>query len=87
MRHAPRNALIPIVTVAALNIGGIIDGLIVTERIFENRGMGEFSLTAYQNGDFPQLMPYMVLVVLGVVLANLLADVLYAVLDPRIRLD
>ena len=87
VRHALRNALIPIVTVAALNIGGIIGGLIVTERIFENRGMGDFFLTAYQNGDFPQLMPYMVFVVLGVVLANLLADVLYAVLDPRIRLD
>lgn len=87
VRHALRNALIPIVTVAAINIGGIIGGLIVTERIFENRGMGDFFLTAYQNGDFPQLMPYMIFVVLGVVLANLMADVLYAVLDPRIRLD
>jgi peptide/nickel transport system permease protein len=86
VRHALRNALIPIVTVAALNIGSIIGGLIVTERIFENRGMGDFFLTAYSNGDFPQLMPYMIFVVLGVVLANLLADVLYAVLDPRIRL-
>ena len=87
VRHALRNALIPIVTVAAINIGGIIGGLIVTERIFENKGMGDFFLTAYSNGDFPQLMPYMILVVLGVVLANLLADVLYAALDPRIRLE
>jgi ABC-type dipeptide/oligopeptide/nickel transport system permease component len=87
VRHALRNALIPIVTVAALNIGSIIGGLIVTERIFENRGMGDFFLTAYSNGDFPQLMPYMIFVVPGVVLANLLADVLYAALDPRIRLD
>jgi peptide/nickel transport system permease protein len=87
VRHALRNALIPIVTVAAINIGSIIGGLIITERIFENKGMGDFFLTAYQNGDFPQLMPWMVFVVLGVVLANLLADVLYAVLDPRIRLD
>jgi peptide/nickel transport system permease protein len=87
VRHALRNALIPIVTVAAIDIGGIIGGLIITERIFENRGMGDFFLTAYQNGDFPQLMPWMVFVVIGVILANLLADVLYAVLDPRIRLD
>lgn len=87
VRHALRNALIPIVTVAAINIGGIIGGLIVTERIFENKGMGDFFLTAYSNGDFPQLMPYMIFVVLGVVLANLLADVLYAGLDPRIRLE
>ncbi len=87
VRHALRNALIPIVTVAAIDIGVIMGGLIITERIFENNGMGDFFLTAYENGDFPQLMPWMVFVVLGVILANLLADVLYAVLDPRIRLD
>ena len=86
VRHALRNALIPIVTVAAIDIGAIIGGLIITERIFQNKGMGDFFLTAYTNGDFPQLMPWMVFVVLGVILANLLADVLYAVLDPRIRL-
>ena len=87
VRHALRNALIPIVTVAAIDIGGIIGGLIITERIFENNGMGDFFLTAYEQGDFPQLMPWMVFVIVGVILANLLADVLYAVLDPRIRLD
>jgi peptide/nickel transport system permease protein len=87
VRHALRNALIPIVTVAAIDIGAIIGGLIITERIFENNGMGDYFLTAYDNGDFPQLMPWMFFVVLGVILANLLADVLYAVLDPRIRLD
>jgi len=87
VRHALRNALIPIVTVAAIDIGAIIGGLIITERIFQNKGMGDYFLTAYTNGDFPQLMPWMVFIVLGVILANLLADVLYAVLDPRIRLD
>jgi peptide/nickel transport system permease protein len=87
VRHALRNALIPIVTVAAIDIGGIIGGLIITERIFENKGMGDFFLSAYEQGDFPQLMPWMVFVIVGVILANLLADVLYAVLDPRIRLD
>ena len=63
VRHALRNALIPIVTVAAIDIGAIIGGLIITERIFENPGMGDFFLTAYENGDFPQLMPWMVIVV------------------------
>jgi peptide/nickel transport system permease protein len=87
VRHALRNALIPIVTVGAIDIGAIIGGLIITERIFENKGMGDFFLTAYENGDFPQLMPWMVFVVIGVLLANLIADILYAVLDPRIRLD
>ena len=82
-----RNALIPIVTVAAIDIGAIIGGLIITERIFEYQGMGDFFLTAFENGDFPQLMPWMVIVVISVILFNLLADVSYAVLDPRIRLD
>ena len=72
---------------AAINIGGIIGGLIITDPSSRTEGMGDFFLTAYSNGDFPQLMPYMVIVVLGVVFANLLADVLYAALDPRIRLD
>jgi peptide/nickel transport system permease protein len=87
IKHALRNALIPIVTFAAIDVGAIIGGLIVTERIFRTSGMGDFFLTAYENGDFPQLMPWTVFVVLGVILANLVADTLYAVLDPRIRLD
>ena len=66
VRHALRNALIPIVTVAALDIGAIIGGLIITEHIFEYQGMGDYFLTAFDNGDFPQLMPWMVLVVLSV---------------------
>jgi len=85
IRHSLRNSLIPIVTVAAIDIGAIIGGLIVTERIFQTQGMGDYFLTAYENGDFPQLMPWTVFVVLGVILATLFADALYAVLDPRIR--
>ena len=87
VRHALRNALIPIVTVAALDIGTIVGGLIVTERIFEYKGMGDFLITALDNGDFPQLMPWLVIITFSVVLFNLLADVSYAWLDPRIRLD
>jgi peptide/nickel transport system permease protein len=87
VKHGLRNALIPIITVAAIDIGAIIGGLIITERIFEYRGMGDFFLTALSNGDFPQLMPWLVIVVISVILFNLLADVSYAVLDPRIRLE
>ena len=53
VHHALRNALIPIVTLAALDIGAIVGGLIITERIFEYPGMGDFFLTAVGNGDFP----------------------------------
>ena len=87
VRHALRNALIPIVTVAAIDIGAILGGLIITERIFSYPGLGDFFLGAYENGDFPQLMPWMFFFTLVVILFNLLADVSYAWLDPRIRLD
>ena len=87
VKHALRNALIPIVTVAAIDFGAIVGGLIITERVFAYPGMGNFFLTAFENGDFPQLMPWMVIVCISVIAFNLLADVLYAWLDPRIRLD
>jgi len=87
VNHTMRNALIPVVTIAALDIGAIVGGLIITERIFQYPGMGNYFLTAFENGDFPQLMPWMVFVVIAVIMFNLLADVLYAWLDPRIRLD
>ena len=87
VKHGLRNALIPIVTVAAIEIGALIGGLIITERIFEYKGMGDFFLTALTNGDFPQLMPWLIIVVISVILFNLLADVSYATLDPRIRLE
>jgi peptide/nickel transport system permease protein len=87
VKHAMRNAMLPIVTLAAIEFGALFGGLIITERIFSYPGMGDFFLTAYENGDFPELMPWMVIVVVTVILFNLLADLSYAVLDPRIRLD
>ena len=87
VNHAMRNAMLPIVTLAAIDFGLLFGGLIITENIFEYPGMGKYFLTAYSNGDFPQLMPWMVIVVLAVILFNLLADLSYAFLDPRIRLD
>jgi len=86
IHHALRNAMIPVVTVAAIDFGAIVGGLIITERIFEYRGTGDFLITALGNGDFPQIMPLMFVIVSSVILFNLLADVAYAWLDPRIRL-
>jgi peptide/nickel transport system permease protein len=85
--HALRNAFIPIVTLVAIDIGAIVGGLIITERIFEYKGMGDFFLTALGNGDFPQLMPWVAIVVISIIAFNLFADLGYAWLDPRIRLD
>lgn len=87
VRHALRNALIPVTTLAALELGGLAAGLIITENIFSYPGMGVYFLRATSNGDFPQLMPWMVVVVVFVIAFNLLADLSYAWLDPRIRLD
>jgi len=84
--HGLRNALIPVVTVSALDIGAIVGGLIITENIFSYPGMGRYFLEAFAQGDFPLLMPWMVIVTLSVLLFNLVADIMYAVLDPRIRL-
>jgi peptide/nickel transport system permease protein len=87
VKHALRNALIPIVTLAALDMGLIVGGLIISEGVFEYPGMGKYFLTASGNGDFPELMPWMVVITGSVILFNLLADLAYAWLDPRIRLD
>ena len=87
VRHALRNALIPVVTIAAIDVGAILGGLIITENVFSYPGMGVFFLEAYGEGDFPQLMPWMVFIIVAVILFNLLADLSYAFLDPRIRLD
>ena len=87
IRHGVRNALIPVVTIAALDVGAIIGGLIISENIFAYPGMGLYFLDSFNNGDFPLLMPWMVLVVASTLMFNLVADVSYAFLDPRIRLD
>jgi peptide/nickel transport system permease protein len=87
VRHALRNALIPVTTLAFLEIGGVVGGLIITEFVFAYPGMGKYFIDAFGNGDFPLLMPWMAIIVASVIIFNLLADVIYAVLDPRIRLD
>lgn len=86
-RHGLRNALIPVVTIAALDVGAIVGGLIITENVFSYPGMGKYFLSAFGEGDFPLLMPWMVIIVASTLFFNLLADVSYAWLDPRIRLE
>lgn len=87
MKHALRNALIPLVTVMSLDIGALFGGLIITERIFAISGMGRLFLDALIQGDVYVLEAWMVIVAVTIIGFNLLADVLYGVLDPRIRLS
>jgi peptide/nickel transport system permease protein len=84
-RHALRNALIPLITVVALAFGGIFGGAFVTESIFAWPGLGLRFLNAIGGRDYPVLLALLMLASTGVVVFNLIADVLYGVADPRIR--
>ena len=87
MRHVFRNALIPIVTIAALNFGGLLGGAIVTETVFSLDGMGYYFVQKLQAVDLYAVMGWLVVTSLTIILFNLIADVLYGYLDPRIRYD
>jgi peptide/nickel transport system permease protein len=86
MRHALRNALIPVTTVVTLDFGAVIGGAVVTERVFGWKGMGTLLITGVQQFDVNVVQAWLLVTAVMVVLFNLLADVIYAYLDPRIRL-
>ncbi len=85
-RHAVRNSLAPFITVVALDAAILVGGLVVTEQIFAIPGMGRLFLQSLVAGDVFVLLPWMIVVAIAVVLCNLLADIGYALLDPRVRL-
>lgn len=85
VNHGMRNALIPITTQAAIDLGGIAGGLIATEAIFQWPGMGALFVRAMSDGDYAIALPWVMLTMAFVILFNLVADIVYAVLDPRIR--
>jgi peptide/nickel transport system permease protein len=87
MRHVFRNALIPVVTVAALNFGALLGGAIVTETVFTLDGMGFFFIQSLNNLDLYAVMAYLLITAILVVVFNLIADILYGFLDPRIRYE
>jgi peptide/nickel transport system permease protein len=82
--HALRNSLIPVVTLLALGIPQIFQGAIITEQIFRVNGLGQLLITAIQNGDLPTVQTLTFIFAILIVVFNLVADVLYALLDPRI---
>jgi peptide/nickel transport system permease protein len=85
IHHGMRNALIPLTTQAAIDFGALAGGLIVTEQIFQWPGMGRLFIQAMTDGDYAIALPWVMLTMALVIVFNLVADVLYAVLDPRIR--
>ncbi len=84
-RHALRNALIPLVTVIGLEIGGLLGGAVITETIFAWPGVGTLAVTAINSRDYPIVQGVVLMATVIFVLVNLLVDIVYGLLDPRIR--
>jgi len=86
LRHALRNALIPVVTILGLQFGALLAGSVITETIFSWPGVGLLLIESIQARDFPVVQGTVLLIALTYVLVNLLTDVVYTLVDPRIRL-
>jgi len=84
-RHALKNALLPIITVMGLQFGGLLGGAVMTETVFAWPGVGTMILDAILKKDFPVVLAGVVIVAMGFIVVNLLLDLLYTVLDPRLR--
>ena len=87
MLHVLRNSMIPVVTVIALGVPAVFGGAIITEQIFKVNGIGQLLITAIQANDLPMVQTLTFIFAILIVVFNLIADVLYGVLDPRIRYD
>ena len=85
-KHALRNAMIPIITILAMQLPGLFGGAILTEQVFAWPGIGRVAIEAINGRDYPLLMGFEVLLAILTLLGNLIADVTYALVDPRIRL-
>jgi peptide/nickel transport system permease protein len=84
-RHILRNAMLPIVTVIGLLTGGLLSGAVLTETVFAFSGIGAFLYEAISNRDYPVLMGFIMIIAVFYVLVNLLVDVSYSLIDPRVR--
>jgi peptide/nickel transport system permease protein len=85
LKHALGNALIPVITIIGVQLGNLLAGTIIVETVFSRRGMGRLAVTAVLDKDYPLIQGVVLVSALGYVLTNLLVDLSYAALDPRIR--
>lgn len=86
-KHAIRNVMIPVVTVIGLDLASFIDGAYLTEYVFNIPGMGRYGLVSLLNRDLPVMLPLVIYTAVLFIIANLLVDMLYAAIDPRIRYE
>ena len=84
-RHALKNSMLPVITMMTLQLSSMLSGAVVTESVFAIPGIGRLATDAIQNRDMPLLQGTILFTTILVMLGNLLADLLYTVLDPRIR--
>jgi len=87
VKHAARNALIPLITIVVFEIPSIFGGAIITETIFNYPGMGRLFIQALAVDDWPIVMAYLFISAILVVIATLVGDILYTIIDPRIRFE
>lgn len=85
LRHILRNALIPVITILGLRIGWVLGGAVTVEIVFGRPGLGQLLITALFRRDYPVVQGAMLLLAMGIILGTLLADILYAFTDPRVR--
>ncbi len=86
-RHALRNALIPLATILAPTLTGLVNGAVITETVWSWPGLGRLFVTANFQRDYPVILAGFVIGAIGVIVGNLSSDILYGVIDPRVRLD
>jgi peptide/nickel transport system permease protein len=85
LRHALKNAMLPVVTVVGLSLAGLLGGTVLIERVFAIPGVGRLALDATNSRDYPVIQAIVLLAAFSIIIANLLTDLMYAYLDPRIR--
>lgn len=86
-RHALKNALIPVITVLALQFGSLLTGAIITEQIFSWPGLGRLLIQSITTRDYPQVQASILVIALTYIMVNFISDLMYGVVDPRIRLE
>jgi peptide/nickel transport system permease protein len=86
-RHIRRNALIPVITVAGLTLAGLLNGVVITETVFNYPGIGSWAAEAAVSLDVLSMLGYALFTAVLIIVANLIVDIMYAVLDPRVRLS
>ncbi len=87
VKHALKNAMLPVVTVMAIQVASLLSGAVITETIFGIPGVGRLAVDAIGNRDMPLLQGTVLFTTVLIILGNLVADLLYSVLDPKIRVE